>query len=222
MTDRAKGTFEIQGVSREICEEFSTRRKQVLDSREKYKDYAISEAKKSEYACLDSRKNKTSSSVEEIRQDVEQRLEKYGQKLEQIKETALHEKSDREEYLSREECIKLAVEQVSDKQSAFTQEDVLEYAMRGSMGAYMVEELKAEMRCNASLKILGEDGKYKETYLTTDEIKKAEAGIIQYAEQEKGKSDVTLSREKMNEHLDRITAEGKILTEGQRQTIEMI
>ena len=89
--DRNKGLYEIKGVSPEICAEFSTRRKQVEASREKYENYNVSEAKKMEYACLDSRKEKTDSSIEAIREDVEHRLEKYGQSLESLKAKSLEQ-----------------------------------------------------------------------------------------------------------------------------------
>ena len=89
VTDRNKGLYEIKGVSEEIRDEFSTRRKQVEKSLEKYENYNATDAKKAELACLDSRRKKTDSKVEEIRQDVENRLEKYGQTLEGLKALAI-------------------------------------------------------------------------------------------------------------------------------------
>jgi len=222
VTDRVKGSFEIKGVSKEICDEFSTRRKQILEAKKKYQDYSISEARKGEYACLDSRKSKTEASIEEIRKDVENRLEKFGESLERIKANSLNKNPENPAFLSKEDCIKLAVEEVSDKQSAFTQEDILEYALKGSIGVYTADELKMAIKETKNVHHLGEDGKYKESYYTTEDIKRAEAEIIRYAEGGKGKCEVSITHQRMKGHFDRIKAEGRNLTNGQKRAIEMI
>ena len=88
VTDRKNGLYEIKGIDREVIDEFSTRRKQVEASKKKYENYQVSEAKKMEYACLDSRRDKNDPEVGDLRKSVEERLEGYEPAFEALKEKA--------------------------------------------------------------------------------------------------------------------------------------
>ena len=227
--DRNKGLYEIKGVSPEICAEFSTRRKQVEASREKYENYNVPEAKKMEYACLDSRKDKTDSSIEAIREDVEHRLEKYGQSLESLKAKSLEQaKEQKGPMFSREECLTLALEEVTDKQSGFRREEVIGHAMKAGLGHYTAEEFTRDFENHRTVQKLGSQMQFsgrtqsaEVTFYTTDDILKTEAGIIKWAEDGRGKSGIAVSSDKVQSHVEAIE-EGMKLTQGQHEAVEMI
>ena len=227
--NRNKGLYEIKGVSTEICAEFSTRRKQVEASRPKYENYNVPEAKKMEYACLDSRKEKTDSSIEAIREDVEQRLEKYGQSLESLKTKSLEQMKEKNAPLfSKEECLALALEEVTDKQSGFRREEVISHAMKAGLGYYTAEEFTRDFEKHRSVQQLGaqmqSSGRTKSgevTFYTTDDILKTEAGIITWAQSGRGKSGIAVSGEKVQSHVESLE-EGKKLTQGQQDAVSMI
>jgi conjugative relaxase-like TrwC/TraI family protein len=228
VTDRNKGLYEVKGIGKEICDEFSTRRKQIEESKKKYEDHNVSEAKKSEYACLDSRRPKTDAKIEEIRADVQERLEKYGQSLESLKEQSLEQGKHKSEELERGQCLSFALEEVTDKQSGFRREEVLSHAMKAGLGSYSAEELKADFQNHSSVQELGSKarfaGKTKSsdtTYYTTEEIRKTEAGIINWAEEGRGKCNIAVSEEKVKEHTESLE-EGKKLTKGQQEAVQMI
>ena len=135
VTDRKNGLYEIKGVDREIIQEFSTRRKQVEESKKKYEDLNVSEAKKAEYACLDSRREKSDPKVDELRQSVEERLERYAPAFEALKEKALGQKEQAKgNGITTEECIEMAIEEVTDKQSGFRKEEVLSHRHESGLG----------------------------------------------------------------------------------------
>jgi conjugative relaxase-like TrwC/TraI family protein len=229
VTDRNKGLYELKGVNKEIVDEFSTRRKQIEESREKYENYNVSEAKKMEYACLDSRRPKADAKIEEIRQDVEKRLEQYGYSLESLKTKSLeHAKEQREPHFDKEKCISMAVDEVTDKQSGFRREEVLSHAMKAGIGNYTADELKQELTKNTGLEELGSKSNYvgktktaEVTYYTTEDIRKTEQRIIERAEAGRGQSKVAVSEEKVKEHIDSVP-EGKKLTEGQENAVQMV
>ena len=229
VTDRRQGLYEIKGISREIIEDFSTRRKQIKESVKKYEDYGVSDAQKREYACLDSRKNKTDSKVEEIREKTNGKLtEKYGKTLEEIKRESLLLSREAGPVVSKEDAVKMAIDEVTDKQSGFRREVVLSHAMKATLGKCSLDELSEVFDRDSSISILGERSRFskhaKNTDLvyTTGEILKTEQGIMEWARNVKTSSDTIITPEKINEHFDRLTGRGVVLTDGQRQAVEMI
>ena len=132
VTDRAKGLYEIQGISRDIIEDFSTRRKQVKEAEADYKDYECSDARKRELACLSSRKEKRDNDVDAIRATTNNKLTvKYGTTLEEIKEKALKLEQVQRPEIPAEKAIEMALEEVTDKQAGFRREEVLEPCHEG-------------------------------------------------------------------------------------------
>lgn len=229
VTDRNKGFYELKGVDRQIIDEFSTRRKQIEESREKYENYNVSEAKKMEYACLDSRRPKTEAKIDEIRQDVEKRLEQYGHSLESLKTNSLDQAKERkEQHYNSEKCVSMAVEEVTDKQSGFRKEEVLSHAMKAGIGNYTADELKQELSKKTDIEELGSKSDYagktktaEITYYTTEETRKAEERIIERAEAGRGQSNVAVSEEKVKEHIDSVSQDKK-LTKGQEEAVRMV
>jgi len=229
VTDRNKGLYEIKGVDKEIVDEFSTRRKQIEESREKYENYSVSEARKMEYACLDSRRPKTDSKIEEIRQDVENRLGKYGKSLESLKAQSLEQAREKKQpEFSGRQCVSFALEEVTDKQSGFRREEVLAHAMKAGIGHYSAEEIKGEFSERSEVQELGSRTGYagktrtaEVTYYTTEEIRRTEAGIVKWAKEGRGSSNIAVSGNTVKSHVEAI-AEGRKLTWGQREAVEMI
>ena len=164
VTDRKNGLYEIKGIEREVIDEFSTRRKQVEASKKKYEYYQVSDAKKMEYACLDSRRDKNDPEVGDLRKSVEERLEGYAPAFEALKEKALALKQKAPAKgnagITTEECIEMAIEEVTDKQSGFRKEEVLAHGMKAGLGQHGAEELKAAFEARTDLYVLGTKTQY--------------------------------------------------------------
>jgi ATP-dependent exoDNAse (exonuclease V) alpha subunit len=182
-----------------------------------------------EYACLDSRRPKTDAKIDEIRQDVEKRLEQYGQSLESLKANSLEQaKKQKEPHFDKEKCVSMAIEEVTDKQSGFRKEEVLSHAMKAGIGNYSAEELKQELSKKADIEELGSKSDYagktktaEITYYTTEEIRKTEERIIERAEAGRGQCNVSVPEEKVKQHIDSVP-EGKKLTKGQEDAVQMV
>ena len=229
VTDRRQGLYEIKGISRDIIEDFSTRRKQIKESIKKYEDYAVSNAQKREYACLDSRKEKSDTKVEEIREKTNEKLtKKYGTTLEEIKRESLLLSRDNTPAILPEAAIKMAIEEATDKQSGFRKEEVLSHAMKATVGKYSFDELSQAFDNDASIRVLGERQRYSkhaknaDLIYTTNEILKTEHGVMAWARGKRGSVDIAITPEKMKEHGERLVGTGIVLSDGQRQAMEMI
>lgn len=231
VSDRSKGLFEIAGIKHEIIDEFSTRRKQVLEGKIKYADYNVSDAKKSEMACLDSRKYKYDSDVEQIRKDTQERLKNYGTTLDKLKIDALEAvqlKLDTHQ-ISLNDCLKMALEDITESQSAFKKEDVLLMALKNGLGKYNPDEIKKEFYNFNGLYKLGEKNIYigktvapNVEYFTTKEIANIENGIVLKAERLNGSNKLFVGKEKLEMILKNKEENGMEYSEGQKHAIEMM
>lgn len=231
VSERSKGLFEIAGVKHEIIDEFSTRRKQVLEAKSKYENYNISDAKKAEMACLDSRKFKYDSDVEQIRKETQDRLKEYGTSLEKLKNDALEAvqfKADKSK-ISLNDCLKMALEDITENQSAFKKEDVLLMALKNGLGKYNRDEIKQEFDNFKGLYKVGEKNIYigktvapNVEYYTTKEIANIENGIVLKAERLNGSNKILIDKEKLIESIKYREENGTNYSEGQKQAIEMM
>ena len=235
VTDRKNGLYEIKGIEREVIDEFSTRRKQVEASKKKYEYYQVSDAKKMEYACLDSRRDKNDPEVGDLRKSVEERLEGYAPAFEALKEKALALKQKAPAKgnagITTEECIEMAIEEVTDKQSGFRKEEVLAHSMKAGLGQHGAEELKAAFEARRDLYVLGTKTQYagrtqasEATFYSTEGIRKTEMGVVEWAKEGRGTCGIAVSEETVKEHLEKIAHQEKQITlsKGQQEALEMI
>jgi len=231
VSDRSKGLFEIAGVKHEIIDEFSTRRKQVIEAKKKYEEYNLSDAKKAEMACLDSRKYKYDTDVEKIRADTQERLKEYGTTLETLKQEALDATKSKTDSVkvSKTECIRMALEDITESQSAFKKEDILAMALKNGLGQYTAEEMIESFKEYKGLLKLGEKDVFigrtvapDIEYFTTREMMEVEGGIIRMAERLNGKNALSVDTEKLQEIIKQREDSGVQYSEGQKQAIEMM
>lgn len=231
VTERSKGLFEIAGVKREIIDEFSTRRKQVLEGKKEYKDYNLREAQKSEMACLDSRKYKVDSDVEQIRIDTEKRLQEYDTTLENLKQESmqLSVNTETEKPISVDECLSMAFTDITENQSAFRKEDVLTLAFKNGLGIYSKSEILNAFSHHAELIKLGEkDILIGRTvapdveYFTTKKMVEIETGIINTAMKLDDVFKLSVPDENVQMFLQKKEAEGIQFTDGQKAAIKMM
>ncbi len=231
VTERSKGLFEIAGVKREIIDEFSTRRKQVLEGRKHYEDYNIRDAQKFELACLDSRKYKVDSDVEQIRIDTEKRLQEYGTTLETLKQESmqLSANAETEKPFSVYECLSMAFTDITENQSAFRKEDVLQLAFKNGLGIYSKGEIIDAFHRHHELVKLGEkDILIGRTvapnveYFTTQKMVEIETGIFDTAVKLDGAFKISVPDEEVRNFLQRKETEGIEFTEGQKAAIKMM
>ena len=110
---------------------------------------------------------------------------------------------------SREECLELALEEVTDKQSGFRREEVIGHAMKAGLGHYTAEEFTRDFENHRTIQELGAQMQFsgrtqsaEVTFYTTDDILKTEAGIIKWAEDGRGKSNIAVSGDMVQSHVD--------------------
>ena len=228
VTDRAKGLYEIKGISREVIEDFSTRRKQIKEAEKEYENYACSDSRKREYACLSSRKGKTDSTISETREKTDAKLtEKYGKTLEDLKDASLRLDRAGVPEVSKNDAVHMALEEVTDKQSGFRREEVLTHAMRATLGQCKLDELSETFDKHEAIEVLGDKAKFSlhsrttDRIYTTKEILETEKNIMEWAKEGRGKSEIAVSGDLVRSHVDSLE-EGKKLTRGQQEAVQMI
>ncbi|MDD5672649.1 MAG: MobF family relaxase [Chitinivibrionales bacterium] len=228
VTDRAKGLYEIKGISREIIEDFSTRRKQIKEAEKEFKDYSCSESRKKEYACLSSRRQKTDSKIEEIREKTDNKLtQNYGKTLEQLKEESLRLERPAGPAVSQKEALEIALEEVTDKQSGFRREEVLTHAMKATLGQCKVDELSGAFDKNEEIWTLGDKPRFalhsksSDRIYTTKDILETEKDIMEWARDGRGTSEIAVAGDLVKNHLEALQ-EDKKLTKGQQEAVEMV
>ncbi|MBN2434856.1 MAG: relaxase domain-containing protein [Spirochaetes bacterium] len=231
VTERYKGLFEIAGIDKEILEEFSTRRKQIV---EKLKSSPIEYERcgqRAEAACLLSRKRKSDTDIEIIREKMAVKLSGFGTSLEEVKLKALQIDADKTEttQLSKAECIRMAIEDVTEHQSAFKKEAVVTLAMKNGLGRYTAKEIEEEFERFSDIKHVGKKdlfiGKTVSPaidYYTTYEIENVELGIIAIAEKNSVQSTISVDRAIVDKYLSEVAMSGIELSRGQKDAISMV
>jgi len=231
ITDRQKGLFEIAGVDKEIIDEFSTRRRQILEIMKDCRIDYPREGKRAEQACLLSRKRKTQTSIEEIRARTQEKLREFGTTLDDLKAQALRisDSASDAAKVSKADCIAMALEDLTEHQSAFKKEQVLALALKNGLGMYSPDEIRAEFEKNKELRVLGTKhlfiGKTVSPdvrYFTTKEIEEVERGILRLAEKHQGRSAVQVSVDFVKKFIQTAEKSGIDLSKGQKEAIEMV
>jgi len=246
--DVKRGYFSISGVSDEVCDEFSTRRKQILAKVKEYEDkkiptkelyerlkkmgihvpkdgeYLSDEAQK-QLACLETRKSKNSKTIEKIQENVESRLAELHQSLSGISEQALSATTDTPPR-TMAECIQQAVSDIIEKESVLTEAEVIRHALRDGLGYYTADQLIEEYYRQPNIIRLGNKGRYGREYQSTSEMIETERRIVEIAQAGIGRSTVAIKPKRMGEYLtamkERLASRDMFLSQGQEDTIVAI
>jgi conjugative relaxase-like TrwC/TraI family protein len=231
VTDPVKGFFEIKEVEPTIIKTYSKRRQAIEKKLEEYKEkdsYAHQpDGKKAQNACLATRKKKRKKKPEQMLNDLQEELAEIGQSLESINETALRcgqKAAALPPPRTAEQCVRVAIDDVMDKQAAATEKSVIDLALKGGMGYYTAEELSAVLRDQTDWELLGPGAgdDYPTNYYTTTETRRAEQAVVDYARRDRGRYGRAITADKMDEHMAQIAAEGTQLSTGQYKTVKMV
>ncbi|MBN1294684.1 MAG: relaxase domain-containing protein [Candidatus Latescibacteria bacterium] len=232
VTERHKGLFEIAGVDRSIIDEFSTRRKQIEKIlKEQPENEFERQGKRAEVACLMSRKRKKETDIEIIRERAQERLLQLGSSLETVRETALHESASQndERELTIHDCIRMALEDITEQHSAFRKEIVTTLALKIGLGRFSAEEIGVAFNEFEELIHIGNRNLYVGKtispdiqYYSTKEIENVERGIVQLARNNCGTSSVNVSGEAVTEYLREIEGSGIELSRGQQDAVRTV
>jgi ATP-dependent exoDNAse (exonuclease V) alpha subunit len=121
--------------------------------------------------------------------------------------------------LTIEECVKGAMEAVLEKESAFSEKDVMERALKTAVGHYRLDQLLEELHRQKDVEYIGTIDRFGREYYTTEAMRETERGILDFVERGKGQSKTAISKEVME---TRLKATGMTLSAGQREAVEMV
>lgn len=231
ITDRAQGFFEIKGVPKELLDEFSKRREQVINRVMELKasgEYTQArEAQLYEIAALGSRKEKEEVSREVLLRRWNQSLQEKGWTLEQIKEHTLQESAKiKEQQPQKEEAhtyVRQAAGAITEREAVFYRESVLEIGLKLSLGEKGIQDLEQAYRAlqkDRAIKHLGKDAEGREVY-TTKEMLKIERAILSDVRARQGTIE-GIDPKKVEAYLQNLRSKDIHLTRGQKQAIRTI
>jgi conjugative relaxase-like TrwC/TraI family protein len=231
VTDRAHGFFEIKGVPKELLDEFSKRREQVIERVMELKalgEYAQArEAQLYEIAALGSRKEKEEVSRETLLDRWNQTLKEKGWTLDQLKEHAIQEATKTKEQQPRKEEVHTYVRQaagaVTEREAVFHRESVLEIGLKLSLGEKGIKDLEhgyQQLQKERAIKRLGHNKEGQEVY-TTKEMLKIERAIVSDASKRQGTLEGIVPG-KVEAYLKNLGTQDIHLTHDQKQAIRTI
>jgi len=225
ITDSEQGFFEIAGVTQDLIDLVSKQQTKIKHQREKNdkkytKDlkcdknspkyqkafiyFQLKEAEKTAIAAKAVRKPKTKVRDEDIKANCRAEMEAYlGFTLEKLRNRAEAEKGT-PAILTAEECIKNTLAEVTEKQSVFTEEDVIDRALRVTLGHYTADQLLNELHRLPNVEHIGNRGQFERSYYTTTEIREAEQAVINFANNGKGKSQIAITLEATRKRIEEI------------------
>jgi len=231
ITDRAQGFFEIKGVPKELLDDFSKRREQVIERVQELKasgEYSQArEAQLYEIAALGSRKEKEELSRETLLQRWNQTLQSKGWALEQLKENTIHEATKIKEHQPQKEeaqaYMRQAAGAVTEREAVFHRESVLEIGLKLSLGEKGVKELEQayqQLQDDKAIKRLGQDKEGQDVF-TTKEMLKIERAILDDVRQRQGTLE-GMDSNTVGHYLREMKSQGAQLTPDQKQAIRTI
>jgi conjugative relaxase-like TrwC/TraI family protein len=231
ITDRAQGFFEIKGVPRELLDEFSKRREQVIERVMELKasgEYAQArEAQLYEIAALGSRKEKEEVSRETLLQRWNQTLKEKGWTLDRLKEHTMQEMTRIKEQQPRKEEVHTYVRQaagaVTEREAVFYRESVLEIGLKLSLGEKGIKDLEhayQELQKERAIKQLGQDKEGQDVF-TTKEMLKIERAIVSNIHQQQGTLE-GVNPQTVDHYLRGLKSQGVQLTPDQKAAIRTI
>jgi len=231
VTDRAQGFFEIRGVPKELMDEFSKRREQVIERVMELKaggEYAQArEAQLYEIAALGSRREKEEVSRETLLQRWNQTLKEKGWTLDRLKEHTFQEATKIKEQQPQKEqaqtYLRQAAGAVTEREAVFHREAVLEIGLKLSLGEKGIKDLEhayQELQRERAIKRLGQDKEGQDMF-TTKEMLKIERDIVSNIRQKQGTLQ-GMNPQTVDRYLRDLKSQGVKLTPDQTTAIRTI
>lgn len=234
---KPNGTWEIKGYNEKQIEQFSKRSEKIQetekDLRENGKLSNATEGQLNKVATLESRPDKDKNITEgQLREswDVQDRASGIdkAQVLQGIKDSGerVKEIEASKEKMTAKEIIQKAVQVVTEKESTFRPQDVINKALTLSRGEYAYQDLKGAYENSKNIVHLAElrDAKGNKIEVhTTREMIFTEKDILRQVEAGRGQCTPIMGRDDINHSVAGFDAlNGFKLTEGQRDAVHHI
>lgn len=213
ITNAKVGSFSLKNVDKELRDQFSTRsediKKEMQESGQtSYK--ASHTAQKQTAKWKDKNKDRQGIQEENI-----ERLKEAGADIESIKST----KEDLEiRKMSAKEAVEIAIEDITDKKSVFTREDILKHSLKVSLTTDVsLQDIQKEFENYEQLVIIDKT----QNHYTTIEVLKKEEYI--FAQKNLKNFSITGDKEQITEAIKAFeTEKGFELKEGQNNLAHTI
>lgn len=195
-----KGLFELANIDSKLIKEFSVRSEQIKLELDELRNKLpnANEAKLKAIATINSRKVKDEPSLEELKAQWEERLNKYElNKLVVSNDlaSALLDKADINELVYK------AVEFCVVTEAVVSKEEILKVAMENNVGNYSVAELEVALINHVGLK------NYNNSHFTTKELAAIETQIINNTKEQQGTQLALFEVEKIEQEIIRYEME---------------
>lgn len=193
----SNGFFELNCISPEIIKEFSVRSEQIKARAAELKSQFphASAAKLKAMATIDSRKVKDEPSLAELKSQWESRISEYQLNKEVLKEAfnASNERDLRDsKSIDVNKVILDAARSCVTREAVVSKEQILNTALKNSMGNYSIKELESALNNHGELK-----GYENNRYFTTKELANIETGIINNVKSWQNTQSILLNEEQI-------------------------
>lgn len=211
----SKGLFEIKGVPDNLIKEFSTRSEQIQQRFEELKEQfpTANDAELKSIATLDTRKVKDEPSVEELKQQWNERANQLSVNKDLLTSKLSSGNELTESVKDINSVIERAVHIATEHEAVAKRDDILRVAAKITMGEHRIHELKDALDKNENI-IRLEDKSY-----TTFEIAELEHKLVEQVvsgkDTQTGLDKAEISQGILNYQMDK----GFNLTEGQRDAV---
>jgi conjugative relaxase-like TrwC/TraI family protein len=192
------GRFEIKGVSKELIEEFSKRRKQIENALESYEH---KNAKTAAVAAVATRAHKKYMDINVVSEEWRKTTKEMGYDLTSIigNATVKNNKTKQQEGFTPERIVRDTILHISERKSCFTKAEIIQESLSLGFGRVNLEDTEQNINKLKSEKLLlaGEYGLY-----TTKKAINLEQEVISLMEKGKGTTKTIISNEeyyKLNE-----------------------
>lgn len=244
ITNAKQGLFEVAGVDKNLINDLSSRRAEVVEAKEALKEQYpdASDAKLSEMAALESRQSKAqamqnireqtglpagASDKEVLQAHWENKAEEHGTSLSgiisDVKDASVkvgHAQYDVETFINK------AANGLCETESTFKEQDLIGMSAKLALGQYTPDQIRegiAEMQSSGRLVNLATNDSDK-SVMTTDTMKATEQFVYDYIKENNKSHDAFYSYEKAHEviaerMIARTEAGEPVLSENQREFV---
>ncbi len=240
ITDRSQGFFELKGVDKELINEFSTRREQVLEKAEELKENGYDTKKLKKIAALASRPDKTKFAPDEkslsgsdqpekptkssITENWVTRIgdhfrEKYGlspDHTQSLAETGWN--------ITPDKAVSLACQVSTEKESVFQRRNIIETAGKLSLGKNTKNGLQTAFDKhleNGLIIRLGEKDGF--SHFTTAEMHRTEQDIVRTVSKSKNTHTPLHTEQDVEKYISETEKKQKFrFAEGQKKALSLV
>ncbi len=222
----SRGFFEVQGVDKQVLDEFSRRSEQIQAAVEELKKQYpdASESKLKEMACLDSREAKKDVNMDDVRQSWQERLENIGYSREQV-QGGIRQSSEQTQTQGRthgneHDYVRAGSRIVTEQESVFSRKDVTDTALKLSVGNARIDDIE---RAFHRATVTGDVARLADDRYTTAEMLRTEQDIVSMVQDGRGAGNAILSPERVQAGIGAFEqARGLTLTAGQKNAVSHI